>query len=753
MKIYKRFLVVFLSAICFFLLSVTRTGDACGGSSSSGCTVSATACLKSMVLSKAVPRVVLKPPATSVNFNVESNLFITTPTQNNCGTACPGGGTSPIGGSLGVTLHPTPGAAPIANGMISTSAGTMAMPTSSAAGVFNPYLVPVTVPAATPVGCYTVVGNAIVPFADGTTLTQKGDTLVCLVEPAPGQPTVPRLNLELLTPTMPRMAPGDQHVSMYRVTNNDPMFPVTLTAFGNSKQNALRPSGGNEFQGVFTISNPFGDDFPIMFNPGATCIPLPSHPYTQPQITQSLPPLGPGMSTTINVGIRSYGQCASGSCSESTFRVEGTFGDGSTAKACAGMVLFSDTSMPTTGCGIGENDCDHNGIPDAVDISTNPSLDMNFNALPDTCEPGQLLRISPVQISKPVAVPTELIQLSLVSQGPVQLTNVWANGVPLTPPIVGTTWTGQIPAASTVGPQTVYALAKDVNGRLATGIGTYRVVGNIPGDFDGDNKADIAVVRRTGGEMIWYILNSNGGTTILQHGLDTDIPVPGDYNGDRHSNISVWRPSNGTFYPDTNPATNYGYFPFGTNGDKPLIGDYDGDGKTDFAVFRPSNHTFYSYDSLSNRVRATPFGFGTDKPIAGDFDGDGRTDIAVWRETDGIFYWYNSVDNTFSAARWGQSGDRPISGDFDGDGKTDLCIFRAGIWWIRFSSNGSSSATAWGLAPDVLAPADYDGDGKTDLAVYRNGIWHILQSSNGSYVGYQWGISTDTPVSNAYQPN
>lgn len=748
-------LIVFLSVAGLLSVSDAPKTDACSGSSTSVCTVSQTACLKSMVLSKAIPRVVVIQPATSANFNAPANLFISCPTATNCGTACPSGGNLPTSSILSISLFPFSGqpvGQPTAMGSISTATGTMTLPVCSSGGMFNSYSVPITIPAGTPFGVYRVIGEAIVTFSDGTTLKQKGDTVVCLVEPAPGNPSIPRLDLELITPNFPRLSPGDQLVNMYRVTNNDPTRSVTLTAFANSTQNALKPQGGNEQQGVFTISNPFGDDFPIFFDPGASCIPLPDHPYTQPEISKPLLPLQPGQSTIINVGIRSYGQCASGSCSESTLRVSGTFSNGDPALACAGMAMFADTSMPTQGCGTGVNDCNNNGIPDAVDIANNPQLDQNFNALPDTCEPGQLLRISPVQISKPVAIPLELIQLSLVSQGPAQITNVWANGVPMTPPTVGATWTGQIPAASTVGQHTVYAIAKDINGRLATNIGTYRVVGNRPGDFDGDNKADVAVVRRTGGVMIWYILKSTGGVTIQQHGIETDILTPGDYDGDRHSNIAVWRPSNGTFYPDLDPATNYGYFPFGQNGDKPLVGDYDGDGRTDFTVFRPSNNTFYEYDSLSRRVRSTTFGLGTDKPIAGDFDGDGRTDIAVWRDSDGVFYWFNSVNNTFSAAQWGQSSDQPIVGDFDGDGKTDLCVFRAGVWWIRFSSNGSFAALAWGTSTDVITPADYDGDGKTDITVYRNGIWHILRSSDNGYTGIQWGLGTDTPVPRAYQP-
>lgn len=754
MKIYRFFLMVFLSAAGFLSVSDAPKTDACAGSATSVCTVSQTACLKTIVLSKAIPLVIVIQPATSTNFNVPANIFIKCPTATNCGTPCPSGGNLPTSSILNISLFPfasPPVGMPTASGSISTAAGTMTLPVCSAGGSFNSYSVPITIPAGTPFGVYRVIGETIVTFSDGTTLRQRGDTVVCLVEPAPGQPTVPRLNLELLTPPFQRSSPGDQHGSMYRVTNNDPTRSVTLTAFATSTQNALKPQGGNEQQGVFTISNPFGDDFPIAFNPGATCIPLPEHPFTQPEINMPLPVLMPGQTTTITLGIRSYGQCASGSCSESTLRVSGTYSNGDPAFACVGMALFADTSMPTQNCGIGVNDCNNNGIPDAVDIANNPSLDMNFNALPDTCEQGQLLRISPVQISKPVAVPLEIIQLSLVSQGPVQVTNVWANGVPMIS-AGGINWTGQIPAASTVGQHTVYAIAKDANGRLATNIGTYRVVSNRAGDFDGDNKADLAVVRRTGGSMIWYILNSTGGVTTQQHGIDTDIPTPGDYNGDRHANIAVWRGSNGTFYPDLDPATNYGYFPWGQMGDRPVIGDYDGDGRTDFTVYRPSNNTFYEYDSLSRRIRSITFGTGNDKPLAGDYDGDGRTDIAVWRDTDGVFYSLNSVNNTFSAAQWGQSGDQPIVGDFDGDGKTDLCVFRAGVWWVRKSSDSSVIALTWGIPTDIIAPADYDGDGKTDFAVYRNGIWHILRSSDGGYMGIQWGTATDTPVQRTYQP-
>src|SRR6266511_721246 len=298
----------------------------------------------------------------------------------------------------------------------------MTMPSCSATGNFNTYSVPITVPAGTATGVYSVIGKTTVTYSDGLTLTQSGDTVVCLVPPVPGQPGVPRLNLTLLSESFPRAASGDQRLVRYQVTNNDPTQSVTLTAFATSKQIAVRPQGANEKQGVFSIANPFGDDFPIIFDP-SSCITLPNHPFTQPEIMKPLPPINPGQSTIIQVGIRSYGQCASGSCSESTLRVTGTFSDGSPAMGCAGMALYADTSMPTQSCLPRVDDCNGNGIPDALDIANGTSHDQNFNAMPDECveDRGAPLIPNPVQVNPPVStVPIELVSLNLQSVCPIQ---------------------------------------------------------------------------------------------------------------------------------------------------------------------------------------------------------------------------------------------------------------------------------------------------------------------------------------------
>lgn len=134
----------------------------------------------------------------------------------------------------------------------------------------------------------------------------------------------------------------------------------------------------------------------------------------------------------------------------------------------------------------------------------------------------------------------------------------------------------------------------------------------VVGDYNGDGKADYAVIRRTAGAMFWYIAFNGGGTTGASWGLDTgDIAVPGDYDGDDKNDLAVWRPSDGNWYIVKSSGGGSIGPHWGTAGDIPVPADYDGDNKTDLGVYRPSNNSWHTLGSTAGSVSTTHGGAGT----------------------------------------------------------------------------------------------------------------------------------------------
>jgi hypothetical protein len=165
-------------------------------------------------------------------------------------------------------------------------------------------------------------------------------------------------------------------------------------------------------------------------------------------------------------------------------------------------------------------------------------------------------------------------------------------------------------------------------------------------DFDGDGKADPAIVRRTNGAMEWWVMLSTGGISAATFGKDSDYVVRGDFDGDNRADLAVYRtvkdataPAN-TFIITQSSDQSTMFTQFGMPGDMAVPGDFDGDGSSDIAVFR-ANATdlqamWYWISSRYHDVRMMPFGMyldrpGMDCPAPGDYDKDGATDIALWR--------------------------------------------------------------------------------------------------------------------------
>jgi subtilisin-like proprotein convertase family protein len=245
----------------------------------------------------------------------------------------------------------------------------------------------------------------------------------------------------------------------------------------------------------------------------------------------------------------------------------------------------------------------------------------------------------------------------------------------------------------------------------------------VPGDYNGDGKTDWAVFRpsNSAGVADFYILLPNnllgGGSYILQGaewGIVGDIPVNGDFDGDNKSDVAVFRPSEGRWYilnsgaPTTGPSNTVELF--GLNGDIPVSVDSDNDGKTNLAVYRPSNHTFYvarNSGSPATNFDAFVFGQTGDRLVTADYNGDGKTDLAVYRPSTGQWIIRSSVDGTTSFTSFGNSTDIPVPGDYDGDDKEDIAVYRNGTWYVIQSTNGSL-IQAFGVASDKTIPGAYN---------------------------------------------
>ena len=237
----------------------------------------------------------------------------------------------------------------------------------------------------------------------------------------------------------------------------------------------------------------------------------------------------------------------------------------------------------------------------------------------------------------------------------------------------------------------------------------------------------------------------------VQHGQIRDVPVPGDYNGDGRADVAVYRgpPACGTCaisspqysgapatarsraittatatrtLPSSScpPASGDQESVDSSDSDRPAtcrslrdvltvnraIADFNGDGVTDVAVYwRATGHW------LVNRNFAVQFGDGDDQPVPADYDRNGVVDIAVYRPSTGMWY----VRDQFGV-QFGDPGDVPIPGDYDGDGRADIAVYRpsTGTWFVR-----NRFAVQFGDPGDIPVPGDYNGDGVTDVAVYR----------------------------------
>lgn len=280
-------------------------------------------------------------------------------------------------------------------------------------------------------------------------------------------------------------------------------------------------------------------------------------------------------------------------------------------------------------------------------------------------------------------------------------------------------------------------------------------------DFNGDNLSDYTVTRAVSGAKTWFTALNGGAASGTTFGNATDSNVPEDYDGDGKTDIAVWRAGTFAYYYILQSSNNtFRADQFGQTGDDPsIVGDYDGDGKADPAVYRPASGSttgFFYYrpsTAAANVIRGISFGAIGDKPYPGDFDGDGRFDASVVRNNGGsaqIFQLRTTQGST--STFYGLFSDRFVTADFDGDLKSDFAIVRdnGGIltWYAQTSTTNQILAVNFGTtATDTPVVSDFDGDNRSDIGVFRSGTFFTYGSLSAPRSIF-FGQAGDTAAAN-----
>lgn len=293
------------------------------------------------------------------------------------------------------------------------------------------------------------------------------------------------------------------------------------------------------------------------------------------------------------------------------------------------------------------------------------------------------------------------------------------------------------------------------------------------GDFNGDRKADIALTGPSNWATVPVAFSNGDGTFNVQN-RETSFagwalhaaakPLVGDYNGDGKADIALLGPAgwpvvpiafsngDGTFNVTTQSNS---IAPWAaSNGAQMLVGDYNADGRADIALTGVSGWGSVpvalsrgdgSFDTVNQALASFPGWASTPgvKIATGDFNRDGRTDIALA----GVATWHSvpiafaKGDGTFNvqniATSFADSAALPntriLAGDFNADGRTDLGLagpsFASTVplafsFPIPFGGSNTFLLTnqpisAFGGLASTATPllGDFNGDGRTDVAL------------------------------------
>lgn len=257
-------------------------------------------------------------------------------------------------------------------------------------------------------------------------------------------------------------------------------------------------------------------------------------------------------------------------------------------------------------------------------------------------------------------------------------------------------------------------------------------------DFDGDTKADLAIVDNTANAVTVLINNGSGTFTAAANSPFTvgSLPIAiavGDFNNDNHKDLAVVNnggssvtillgDGSGDFAPASgSPIT------VGSGARSIAVGKFNNDSNQDLVVANSTANTLsiLTGDGLGGFSASTITGFTNPYAVAvGDFNKDTKQDIAVVSNSnhnvtillgDGLGAFQTKGPYT---ANMGASA--LAIADFNGDGILDIATADGLSTVSLLAGNGDGTFAAvvvfnTGNSPRGIVAADFNGDGKPDL--------------------------------------